>query len=338
VNSRQRISAALRGDWPDRVPVMLHNFLMAAREAGVPQRQFRRDPSAVAASFIRAVETYEYDGVLVDIDTATLADALGVPVRLPDDDPAHCVGGCLPDLAAVSDLAPPDVRHHPRVQVWSEAVRLLRAHFGDEIFIRGNCDQAPFSLAGLMRGQADWLVDLLDPGNQEAAFALLGYCERAVVQFMELMAEAGADMVSNGDSPAGPDVVSPAMYARFAQPGETRLVEVAHHLGLPYALHICGDTTRILEAMLATGADALELDYKTDAAAAHAAMKARATFIGNIDPSGVLALGSPADVERATRQLVELFADTPRFILNAGCAIPAETPPENLRAMIRGAR
>ena len=338
MNGRQRVAAALAGEWPDRVPVMLHNFLMAAREAGVAHRQFRRDPAAIAASFIRAVETYEYDGVVVDVDTATLAEALGVPVRHPDDEPAHCLGGCLPDLAAVRGLAALDVGGHPRVQVWVEAVRLLRAHVGDEIFIRGNCDQAPFSLAGLMRGQADWLVDLLDPEKHEAAFALLRYCERAAAQFMGLMAEAGADMVSNGDSPAGPDVVSPAMYARFAQPSEARLVEEAHRLGLPYGLHICGDTTRILGGMLATGADALELDYKTDAAAAHAAMKARAAFIGNIDPSGVLALGSPADVERATRQLVELFADTPRFILNAGCAIPAETPPGNLRAMIRAAR
>ncbi len=338
MNRRQRISAALRGEWPDRVPVMLHNFLMAAREAGVPQREFRRDPSAAAASFIRAVETYDYDGVLVDVDTATLAEALGVPVRHPDDEPAHGVGARLRELEEVPDLPPPDVGRHPRVQVWVEAVRLLRGHFRDELFIRGNCDQAPVSLAGLMRGQTDWLVDLLDPEKHETAFALLDYCEAAVAQFMGLMTEAGADMLSNGDSPAGPDVVSPAMYARFAQPGEARLAGAAHGLGLPYALHICGDTTRILDRMLATGADALELDYKTDAAAAHAAMKARATFIGNIDPSRVLALGSPAEVERATRQLVELFADTPRFILNAGCAIPAETPPENLRAMIRATR
>ena len=33
-----------------------------------------------------------------------------------------------------------------------------------------------------------------------------------------------------------------------------------------------------------------------------------------------------------------MFADTPRFILNAGCAIPATTPAENLRAMIRAVR
>lgn len=128
------------------------------------------------------------------------------------------------------------------------------------------------------------------------------------------------------------------MYSAFAQPYERELVEQAHALDLPYTLHICGNTTRILEAMLATGVDALELDYKTDAQRAHDTMKGRAAFIGNIDPSSVLALGTPALVETRTRELLQVFADTPGFILNAGCAIPAETPPANLRAMIAAAR
>jgi uroporphyrinogen decarboxylase len=67
-------------------------------------------------------------------------------------------------------------------------------------------------------------------------------------------------------------------------------------------------------------------------------MEGRTTFIGNIDPSGVLALGSPDLVEERTRALLEVFAHNPRFILNAGCAIPPITPPENLRRMIRTAR
>jgi len=33
-----------------------------------------------------------------------------------------------------------------------------------------------------------------------------------------------------------------------------------------------------------------------------------------------------------------VFKDTPRFILNAGCAIPSTTPPENIRALIQTAR
>ena len=90
--------------------------------------------------------------------------------------------------------------------------------------------------------------------------------------------------------------------------------------------------------MVATGADGLELDYKTDTELAHRVLKDRVTFFGNLDPSGVLAHGTPRIVTQKTQELLEIFADTPRFVLNAGCAIPAQTPPENLRAMVETAR
>jgi len=338
MNGFERIRAALAGEKPDRVPVMLHNFLMAAREAGFTQRRFREDPAALAASFIHAVETYGYDGVLVDVDTVTVAEALGVRVDHPEDQPARWAGPAIAGLAAAKDLPPADIGGHPRIQVWLEAVRRLKAHFGDEAYVRGNCDQAAFSLASMMRGPAEWMMDLVDERHHADAHALLAYCAEAACAFVRLMAGTGADMVSNGDSPAGPDLISPAMYASFAQPYERKIVEQAHALKLPYALHICGNTTKILDGMVATGADALELDYKTDARLARDAMKGRAVFIGNIDPSAVLALGTPGLVERRTRELLEIFAATPSFILNAGCAIPAETPPANLRAMIAAAR
>ena len=338
MNGYQRIGAALAGVLPDRVPVMLHNFLMAARQAGFTQRRFREDPAAIAASFIRAVETYDYDGVLVDVDTVTVAEALGVKVDLPEDQPARWAGPKISSLAEVRDLPPPDIAGHPRIRVWLEAVRRLKDHFRDEVFIRGNCDQAGFSLASMMRGPAEWMMDLVDEGNRKDAHALLAYCTDAASAFIRLMAATGADMVSNGDSPAGPDLISPVMYAEFARPYEQRLVDEAHALGLPYALHICGNTTRIIDGMLETGADALELDYKTDVRAARDAMRGRAAFIGNIDPSSVLAWGTPALVEARTRELLEVFVGMPGFILNAGCAIPAETPPANLRAMIAAAR
>ena len=338
MTGRQRIAAALRGERPDRVPVMLHNFLMAAREAGFTQRRFREDPEAVAASFIGAVETYDYDGVLVDVDTVTLAEALGALVDHPEDQPARWAGPAIVSLERAPDLDPGAVADHPRIRTWLEAVRLLKNRLGDEIFIRGNCDQAAFSLAGMLRGPVEWMMDLLDPKNEEAAHILLDIAARAASVFIERMAEAGADMVSNGDSPAGPDLISPAMYRRFAWLYESRLAERAHDLGLPYALHICGDAGLILEDMVETGADAFELDQKTDARRARSALAGRAVFIGNIDPSGVLALGTPALVAEATRGLLSVFAGEPRFILNAGCAIPAETPSANLRAMIAAAR
>lgn len=338
MNGYQRISAAFAGERPDHVPVILHNFMMAAREAGHVFSEWRQDPEKIAGSFIQAVETYDHDGILVDLDTATLAGALGVPVEQPEDEPALAHGARLGDLAEVEDLEPVDVEADPRVQVWLEAVRRLVAHFGREVFIRGNCDQAAFSLASMMRGPAEWMMDLTDPDRHERATKLLDHCLEAHLQLVRSMAEAGAHMVSCGDSPAGPSLVSPRMYRAFALPWERRIVEEAHRLGLPCVIHICGRTEPILDDMLETGADGLDLDYQTDARVAHDKMRDRAVFVGNLDPSEVIGRGTPELVEQKSRELVEIFADTPRFVLNAGCAIPADTPPENIRAMIRAAR
>jgi uroporphyrinogen decarboxylase len=337
VNGYQRIGAALKGEPVDKTPVILHNFMMAAREAGLTMRAFRSDPRQIARAFAESVERYGQDGIMVDIDTATLAAALGVPVAYPEDEPAVCRGALLSSLAEVDGLPAPDVAKHEGVQVWLEAVRLLKQEFDGEIFIRGNCDQAPFSLASHMRGAEGWMLDLMEPDKEAAAFRLLDYCYEAGTQFLRLMASTGCDMLSNGDSSAGASLISPRMHRTFAHSYETRLAAFSHLLGLPYAQHVCGNARPILADLVATGADAIELDYKTDSQSVHEALRDRATLIGNIDPTGVMAQGTPQLVESKCRQLMTIFSDTPRLILNAGCALPSTTPPENLHAMIRTA-
>ncbi len=336
MNGYERIQAALEGRKPDRTPVMLHNFMMAAREAGYTMAAYREDPHKIATSFIQAVDRYEYDGILVDMDTVTLAGAVGVPVDFPDDLPARSHEGCLASLDELDRLEPVDVAQYKYVNIWLEAVKLLKDYFKNEIHIRGNCDQAPFSLASMMRTPQAWLMDLVM--HEDQALGLVNYCTNVSCQFIQLMAETGADMISNGDSPAGPELISPKMYAKFALPYEKQAVETAHQCGLPYALHICGDAGLILDSIPATGADAMELDYKTDARKARDLFKETITFIGNIDPSGVLALGTVDDVKRQADELLAVFADTPRFILNAGCAIPADTRSENIKALVQSVR
>jgi uroporphyrinogen decarboxylase len=334
--SKQRISSALTGQPSDKIPVMLHNFMMAAREYGVSMKQFREDPVIMAEAMVRSVEKYEFDGILVDMDTVTLAGALGVPVDFPENEPARCHLGILGELTDWRKLPPVNIEDYQYVMNWLEAVRLVKRYVGDDIFVRGNCDQAPFSLAGMVRGSADWMTDLY-VAEEDDKTGLLEYCTEATSQFIRLMAQTGCDMISNGDSPAGPDLIPPELYKKYAFPYEKRVVDVAHEAGLPYTLHICGNTELILNEMIETGADALELDYKTDIHKIAAVFQNRVTLIGNIDPSGVLALGTPEQVTRKTRELVKIMVKSNRFILNAGCAIPPSTPEENLRAMIDAA-
>lgn len=338
MNGHQRITCALRGEQPDRVPVMLHHFMFAAREAGVSMGEFRRNPEAMARAFIESAEKYDLDGTMIDVDTAALAGALGVPCELPEDEPAVCRGALLRSLDALDELPPPEVGRSERIQVWVEGVRRIKRHFGDEHYVRGNCDQAPFALACLVRGMEGFLTDIANPANEEKVWRLLEYCESACRQFLALMARTGCDMLSNGDSAGGSSVISPRLHRLYAHPFEKRLAAYSRELGLPWGIHVCGKTDPILEDLAATGADLIELDYKTCAARACAVFRGRAAFIGNIDPSAVLARGTADEVRRKTQELCSVFRDNPRFIVNAGCAIPAQTPAENIRALIEAAR
>ncbi|NWJ52053.1 MAG: uroporphyrinogen decarboxylase family protein [Bacteroidetes bacterium] len=338
MNGYERISAALKGLHSDKTPIMLHNFMMAARERGVTMEQYRNSPKVIAECFIAAIEKYQYDGILVDVDTATLAGAVGVHVDFPVNDAARTHFGNVENLEDVIHLKPAKVEDYKYIQIWLEAVHLLKDYFKNEIYIRGNCDQAPFSLASMMRGAQNWMMDFMMMETDELVINLLEYCTDATTQFVKLMAQTGCDMVSNGDSPAGPEMISPEMYSKYAMPYEKKIVEVAHHKGIAYALHVCGNTDVILDQMMLTGADALELDYKTDTIKIYEALHDTTALIGTIDPSGVLALGTINDVQKKTLELLEIYKNSNRFILNAGCAIPPNTPSENLKMMIDTAR
>ena len=300
-------------------------------------KQYREDPKKIARAFIQSVETYQYDGVLVDVDTVTLAGACGVAVDFPEDDPARSHLGNLVDYNDLPTLKIPDLSTYPFSANWLEATRLIKEHFGNEIFVRGNCDQAPFSLASMIRGTENWMLDFY-MSEENLVRELLDYCTEVSVQFINLMAQTGCDMVSNGDSVAGPEMIPPDLYESFALPYEKKVVEAAHNKGLPYVLHICGDTEAILPQMLESGADGLELDYKTDVNKAFDLMKDSCSFFGNVDPSGVLALGTTEQVRNTTKELLDIFTKSNRFVLNSGCALPPTTPAENIREFIKTAR
>jgi len=332
MNGHQRITAALEGKMPDKRPVMLHNFLQAAEQSGVNMKQYREEPELAAKCLIESVERYGLDGVLFDVDTALLASAIGVPTDYPVDAPARTHLPLLDNLADVGQLREVDIASNIRIQHALETVRILKSYFKNEVYVRGNCDQCPFSIATMVRTPVNFMMDLML--DEENAVELLTYCTNVTKQMIRLMATTGADMVSNGDSPAGPDMISPDMYRTFAFPYELEIVNEAHTCNKPYLLHVCGNTDLILEDLAGLGLDAVELDYKTSIEKIHGTMRDKCTLFGTIDPVGVLTYGSLSDVEHKTLELLKVYQDCPRLVVNAGCAIPREAPHENIKRFV----
>jgi uroporphyrinogen-III decarboxylase len=90
--------------------------------------------------------------------------------------------------------------------------------------------------------------------------------------------------------------------------------------------------------MVLTGADALELDYKTDIISIVNALQHKTCLSGTVDPSGVLALGTREAIVAETNAILQAFGDANNLIACSGCALPPNTLPENMEAFVRTVR
>jgi uroporphyrinogen decarboxylase len=337
MNSVERVKAVITGKIPDRVPVCIHNCFMAAREAGVPMAKFRTDSEAIAKAFLISLEKYGHDCLLVDIDTTMLAEAMGAVAEFSEDEPAKIVKPAIRSLKEVGKLKVANPEADARIPALVEAIRILAKQVGSEVAIRANADQAAFGLACMVLGISNFLEILAAEPDNPAIFELLEICYQSHLAVHRALMKAGATFTSMGDSLCGPDVCSPKTFQKFGRPFEERLVKDLAAEGIFTAIHICGDTGLILGQLAEYDFCGFELDYKTDAVKAKRTAGARHVLFGNVDPSGVLALGTPADVRQKTRELISIWKPGGLFVLNAGCALPASTPSENILAFVQTA-
>ena len=132
-------------------------------------------------------------------------------------------------------------------------------------------------------------MDLIEA--PEWAEELLEICVEVEIAFARAQIEAGADIIGLGDAVAS--LISPAMYRRFALPYEQRIFAAVHEMGAVPRLHICGKTNKIVDDMVQSGADIIDLDWMVDMEAAAAQFGDRVSFCGNFDPVAVMLQGTP---------------------------------------------
>lgn len=333
------VKRAFAGEVVERIPVMAHNFMMAVREAGFTQKQFRESPDVMVKAMTEATMKYDLDCVLLDVDTVLLASACGADVMYPDDLAAVAKGTQpvpldeLPDKVKEVDLlASERVRHYLEA-----AERLVKWGEENDRFIRINADQGAFSLACILTGMDEFMMDLLDEDYEEDINRLLDATYGVSLKMHELCFATGAHMTSYGNSSEGCSVISPTLFRQFAKERETRLAADLKSRGIPYLCHICGDVNPILPDLEETGCPAYELDWKTDAERVFEVAHGKFTLSGNVDPA-LFVTGTPDEVYAAARKVCDIFRGKGGLVLCSGCALGPQTKSENLEAFVRAAR
>ena len=96
-------------------------------------------------------------------------------------------------------------------------------------------------------------------------------------------------------------------------------------------LHICGDTTILLDHMINTGADALSIEEKVDPAKAVELVNGRAALVGNIGVVRPLLQGTPEECYDNAIRVKEAGFN----VVAPGCGLAARVPKANIEAMVK---
>ncbi|RME84231.1 MAG: hypothetical protein D6775_06100 [Caldilineae bacterium] len=337
MNSIERVQAAIDLRKPDRVPVDLHNFQPAAAAMGVSMAEVFQDGELLAEAMLRAWQQFGHDMILLENGTACNAQACGVEVIYRDDAAPAAHVPVIKSLEEVDKLQVPDPETaFPMCEI-IKATRILAREIGDRVWICGRADQGPMDLASQLIGMDTLLLEIALGEKPELIHRLLDFAREVATRYAFALIDAGAHSTSIGEPIAGPDVISPRHYREYAFPHEKRMVDDLKKKGIILHNHICGNTIPIIEDFIATGAQVLEIDHKTDLRKAKEAGRGKTCFLGPINTT-LMAEGTPEQVEEACREAIEIMAPDSGFILGPGCALGPETPPENIQALVESAR
>lgn len=336
---RELVQCALNGrpvPRPAVGPLAVH---YCARLAGVSLRDYTLRPDVLADCVIRYHRKFQPDAVWLSADTWVNAQAMGAAVAFPGDhQPLGGTGVPLIKTAADIERIPaPDPASQGRWPLMLEAMRRIRKTLGPDVFVVGCFDAYPFSLASAVMGIESIMLAAVD--DPALVRKLMERCVEYTGTYADALAEAGADLLSGGDSPAG--LLGPQLYREIALPFEQQVIaRIKAQTGLPVSLHVCGNATPILADMAQSGADVLELDQRTDMRDACRLIPRHMAIWGNLDPVAVLARGTPQDVVHATNEFIQTMnADGhSRHVVSSGCTLAMETPDENLHALINAVK
>lgn len=345
MTSLERVKRAIAHEPCDRVPVGPFTGFYAARITGMTIGRYVTDGKAIAESQCLLWKRVGHDMVITAGDTYYIAEAFGVPVDHHENALPTARGPVLESLADARKLKVPDPHRAGRMPVYIEAARLLSRRLGDRVAVRGT-GTGPLSLASYLLGQQNLLMKLAEmsygmaaPADQEDFATLMDVASDTIIAFLNAQTEAGQHIVYLGDSLASCDMISPKMYRRFVFPYHRRIFEAVSETCRRYdahaMLHICGDNTAILKDLAATGTEIYEVDSKIDLREARRQIGDEVCLIGNLNPTGTLMMGTPADVRREAERCIAEAASGSGFILGTGCFVAWDTPVENLQAMVQ---
>lgn len=328
MNSKERCFAALRGEPVDRTPVFPLLMFLAANRLGVPYRRYATDGQVLAEAQLQIREQFGVDAITACSDAFRVPADLGGEMAYPEEKTPylrHPLVKSAADLARLKrpDLSKPNSRMLDRVR----GLRAMVKAAGEDCLVLGWVEM-PFAEACSLCGVSQFMLMFME--QPELAHQILQVLTEIEIEFALVQLETGAPMIGAGDAAAS--LISPRAYREFALPYEQQVCQAVHAAGGLVKLHICGKTGHLLPDMVQSGADLFNVDHLVDLAAAREVYAAAGKcFKGNLNPVSEILQATPQACEQSARRCLQIASGT-RYMLSAGCEIPAAVPDEVFKA------
>jgi len=336
MTSLERTLAVLDHQIPDRVPVALHNFLMACHMTGGDFSQILRSGEMLAEAQLAAWREFGHDMIMHENGVCAEAEAMGCGILYPARGASHVEDPVIKSAEDIDKLEIPDPETTFPLNEMLKTTRILAKETGGKVFILGRADQGPMALAAALWGPENFLLAAADPDMRPQVLKLLEKCTRMNIVYGEAQARAGAHGTSIGSY--GHSLISTKMYDELEFPGDKAFCDAMRSIGCRSFVHSCGDETKLVPNLVATGADCLELDPKTHPVACKRGIQGKTSVLGMLDPHGVLLRGDVREIREHTLAIMRVMAPGGEFLMGPGCALPPNTPPDSIHTVMECAR
>lgn len=326
------IGQAVSGRTPERMPVLALSEEYDVRMAGEVYERYCQDALVMSRVAVESIRRFGYDWAWLQVDDCIEFEILGVGTVGGGDILRATVDYLPATRNTLKNLRIPDFRREGRGPAYLEAIGRVRDTFGDDKAVVGRTG-APFSSVGLLYGLTPSMTLPYDDPN--LLRDTLDFMAEVQIEFGRRQLEAGAHGVWFGDCNAGSHLLSPDHYLEYAFPWAQRVAEAYREMGLLVFYHASEDDPRFLHHMARLGMDAVSVGEHGDLPALKDDTEIGSVcLMGNVDPIGVLQLGSEDEVRQVTASLLDTVSRRGGHLINSGEMIPRATPEANMRAYV----
>lgn len=325
MNSYERLFSRLEQKPVDRLPNLNLLMTFAAKYADVPYSKFCLDPECMVEANIKCHNDFAIDAVTTMSDPYAETDDFGAIIEYPiNSNPVSRIP-LLNEYSDIHKLKTIDIGISKRMLSRVRTIEMYKEQVKNQCPIIGLV-AGPLVQSVCLRGMNQMFIDMID---EPMFFAdVMEICTVQAVEFAKAQIVAGADVIAIGDAPAS--LLGGDTYRHMVLPFDIRIVDEIHRHDAIAKIHTCGNATNILNDVISTTADIIDIDWMVDYKKAIQISNGRAAINGNVDPVGVLLRGTKADVKNAVMECIS--CGDSKSIISASCEIPAATSPNNVRA------